>query len=331
MPCNTQVSSLGSCPICVRLVTAYTSVLAQHLRERQCAETLDRTISTLVSIGSQKIQGKSDMASLISFTDKQEKALRQLAAESLFLLSADYEERATNLLDISDFWAVVMGGRPTLPKPQSLPDSRPKRPQIEDESLDEYVPELPRRNPPRVARRQEPWPTDMSPESLQRVEGEVLGTNLPKRPRRNPPCATKPQEQEACPPPLDSRPKRPAEEEAPGEHRPKRRRAYRPRDPVGACPYSRPLLPTRELVVEAILSAPDKQMSIEDIKQYLQSHYLWFTWGSARSNVTRTIQRALGEIGPALKRLEEVPEQQGYWRVKAEYLDYLSHRGSVPE
>lgn len=214
--------------------------------------------------------------------------MRQLAAESLFLQSTHSEKTAEYMLDRSDFWAVVMRGRPTPADPPSLPDSRSECPQVK----------------------------------------ETPNEHVQTRPRRNPPRATKPQEQEPCPSLPDSRPKRPAEDEAPGEHRPKWRRVYRPRDPVGACPYSRPLLPTRELIVEAILSAPDKQMCINDIKQYLQSHYPWFTWGSARSNVTHTIRQALGATRPTLKRFEEVPEQQGYWRVRAEYLRYL---GRTPQ
>ncbi|KAG6365451.1 hypothetical protein INS49_007062 [Diaporthe citri] len=270
------------------------------------------------------------MAAHISFTDEQEQALRQVAAESLFLHSAHSEETATYLLDRNDFWVVVMGGRPNLPDPPSLPDSSPKRQQVEEEALDEHVPTLPRRNPPRTAKPQEPLLTEMSPDSLQRVEDKAMGVNVLKRPRRNPPRAAKSQEQEACPSLPDSRPKRPAEDEAPDGNRPKRPRIYR-RDPVGACPYSRPLLPTRELVFEAMLNAPDQQMAIQDIKQYLQSHYPWFTWGSARRDVTTRIRQALGERRQALKRLEEVPGQEGYWRVKAEYLQYLSHLGSIPE
>lgn len=349
-------------------------------------------VASVVIVDSQGIQGKYEMASQIPSTDEQEQAMRQLAVDSLLLLPADYKETDTFLLDRSDFWAVVMGERPNLPDPLSLPELSPELQQVEEEALKEHAPELPRRNPPRAAKPQEPLltdmrpeilqqkleeeaqktgelaqqfqevaqqleaealdegvtkrrrrnppraaepqeplPTDMSPESLQRVEDEALGAHVPKRPRRILPRATKSQEQEACPSLPDSRPnKRPGEDEAPDERKPKRGGIHYPRVPAGACPYSRPLLPTSELIVEAFLSDPHKQMSIKEIKEYLQTKYPWFTWGSARSNVSTTIRGALGDRRPVLKPFEEVSEKQGYWRVTAEYLQYLRRIGSIP-
>lgn len=260
------------------------------------------------------------MASQTSFTDEQ--AMRQLAAEAPFLLSTQSEKTAERMLDKSDFWAVVMRGHPTLADHPSLLDSRPERPQVKDETPNEHIQERPRRNPPRAAKTQDPLLTDMRPDSRQRVEDNPLDEHVPKRPRLNPPRATHPQEQESCSSPPVSRPKRPAEDEAPDEHKPKRAGGFHPRIPAGACPYSRPSLPTRELIVEAILSSPQKQMSIKDMKLYLQNNYPWFTWGSARRNVCATIRSALG-TRRLMKRLEEVPEQQGYWRVRAKYLRYL--------
>lgn len=52
------------------------------------------------------------MALRASFTDEQ--AMRQLAAESLFLLSTHSGKTAEPMLDRSDLWTVVMRGRPTL-------------------------------------------------------------------------------------------------------------------------------------------------------------------------------------------------------------------------
>lgn len=258
--------------------------------------------------------------------------MQQLAADSPFFLSAGYEETATFLLDRSDFWAVVMGESPNLPEPLSLPELSPELPQVEEEALKEHVPELPRRNPPRAAKPQEPLLTDMRPDSLRRVEDEALGANVPKRPRRVLPSATKPREQEACPSLPDPRPnKRPAEDKAPDEHKPKRGGVNYPRIQAGACPYNRPLFPTRELVVEAFLSDPHKQMSIKEIKEYLQTEYPWFTWGSARRKVCTTIRGALGDRRLVLKPFEEVPEQQGYWRLRAEYLHYLRKIRRIPE
>lgn len=189
---------------------------------------------------------------------------------------------------------------------------------VVDKNLNASVLERPRRNPSRAAKPQGPLLTKMRPGSLRPVVDKNLNASVPKRPRRDSPRAAKPQEREARPSLPDSRPKRSAGDEAPEGHEAKRPRVC---DQVGQpSPYQKPSLPTRELVVEAILSAPDKKMSIQDIKQYFQSNYPWFTWGHARSKVIRTIQHALVR---RRELLEEVPEQKGYWRVTAEYLDHL--------
>lgn len=327
---------------------------------------------------SQEVQGKFEMASQTAFINEHEQAMRQLAAESLLLLSTQNENTATWLPDRDDFWAMVMGGRPSLPEPPSLPDSGARLPQVKNEAQDEHLPKEPRRNPPRAAKTQEPVLVDTSPEllqqqqveeaaldedvakrrrrnppraaktqqppltdtcpdSLQRVEDETPGTRAPERPRRNPRRATKPQECEVCPSLPEARPKRPAEDEAPDGHDPKRSRLDTPTTPIeaepqesGECPYEKPL-PTRELIIEAILSAPDKKMSIPDIKRYLQSNYPWFTWGYASRFMAKIIRTALGRRKVAFKILEEVPGQRGYWRVTAKYLDHLRRLRSFLE
>lgn len=304
--------------------------------------------------------------------------MRQLAAESLLLLSTQHENTATRLPGRDDFWAMVMGGRPSLPDLPSLPDSRAKRPQVEDEAQDEHLPKEPRRNPPRAAKPQEPLVVDMrpeilqqtqvkeaaldqdavkgrrrnparaaktqepsltitSPDSLQRVEDEPLAASAPERPRRNPPRTFTSQKREACPSLPESRPKRRAEDEAPDRHNPKRSRLDTRTTPIeaepqesGECPYEKPF-PTRELIIEAILSAPDKKMSIQDIKRYLQSNYPWFTWGYASRFMAKIIRTALGRRKVAFKILEEVPGQRGYWRVTAKYLDHLRRLRSLLE
>lgn len=225
--------------------------------------------------------------------------MRQLAAESLFLLTKQSEETATHLPDRGDFWSVVMGVRRlTLPDSSSPLSPMPKSPHVE-EALNEDVPRQPLQNPQCVAQPQKPLLDNTRPEHLQKraAEDEVLGEPAPKRPRRALP--TEP----------------PVRDET--LHKPKRTRLY---VTMKECPYRKPSLNPRELVEKAILSSPHKQMSVPEINKYIKSNFPWYTWGAARDKMNCTIRCALRQRKRETKRFEEVPGWQGYWRVTAEYL-----------
>lgn len=227
--------------------------------------------------------------------------MRQLAAESLFLLTKQSEETATGLVDRDDFWSIVMGvRRPTLPDSLSPPSSMPKSPHVE-EALNEDVPRQPLRNPQRAVQPQKPSLGDMRPGRPEKraAEAEVLGEPAPKRPRWELPTEL------------------PARDETLDEPKP---RLY---VTMKACPYRKPSLNPRELIEGAILSSPHKQMSVPEMKRYLKSNFPWYTWGAARDKLNCTIRRALRQRNGEMKRFEEVPGQQGYWRVAAEYLKRL--------
>lgn len=205
--------------------------------------------------------------------------MRQLAAESLFLLTSQSEETATRLPDRGDFWSVVMGvRRPTLPNSSSPPSPRLEDPQADVDALDEDE------------RRQ----SNTRPERLQKRAAEdfILREPAPKKPRRELSTGLLARDETLDKP---------------------RGQLY---DSMKACPYKKPSSSPIELVEKAILSSPHKQMSVPEIKQYLQSNFPWYTWGRARGNVTRTIHRALRQRGFKIKRFEEVPGQQGYWQVQ---------------
>lgn len=206
--------------------------------------------------------------------------MRQLAAESPFLLTKQSEETATRLPDRRDFWSVVMGvRRPTLPDSSSPPSPRPKSPQVDGDALNE----------------DEGRQSNTRPERLQQkraAENFVLREPAPKKPRRKLPTGL------------------PARDETRDKPR---GRLY---DSMKTCPYRKPSSSPIELVEKAILSSPHKQMSVPEIKQYLQSNFPWYSWGRARGNVIRTIHRALRQQGFNIKRFEEVPGEQGYWRLR---------------
>lgn len=209
--------------------------------------------------------------------------MRQLAAESLFLLTKEFEETATCVPDRGDFWSVVMGvRRPALPKSSSPPSPRPKSPQVDGDALNEDVLRQPRRNPELLQKRA--------------AEDEVLGEPAPKKPRRELPT------------------KVPVREETLDKPKP------RPYVTMAECPYRKPSLNPRELVEKAILSSPHKHMSVPEINKYIKSNVPWYTWGAARDKLNCTIRRALRQRKREIKRFEEVPGWQGLWRVTAEYL-----------
>lgn len=206
--------------------------------------------------------------------------MQQLAAESLFLLTKEFEETATCVPDRGDFWSVVMGvRRAALPKSSSPPSPRPKSPQFDGDALNEDVLRQPRRNPELLRKRA--------------AEDEVLGEPAPKRPRREMPTES------------------PARDET--LDKPKRTRLY---VTMKECPYRKPSLNPRELVEKAILSSPHKQMSVPEINKYIKSNFPWYTWGAARDKMNCTIRCALRQRKRETKRFEEVPGHQGYWRVR---------------
>lgn len=205
--------------------------------------------------------------------------MRQLAAESLFLLTKQSEETAIRLPDRGDFWSVVMGvRRPTLPDSSSPPSPRLEGPQVGGDALNEDE----RRQPNTI------------PERLQKRAAEdfVLREPAPKKPRRELSTGLAARDETL--------------------HKPKGQ-LY---DSMKACPYRKPSSSPIELVEKAMLSSPHKQMSVPEIKQYLQSNFPWYTWGGARQKVNRTIHRALRQRRFKIKRFEEVPGQQGYWRLR---------------
>lgn len=212
--------------------------------------------------------------------------MRQLAAESLFLLTKQSEETAKHLPDRGDFWSVVMGvRRPALPDSPSLPSPRLESPQVNGDALNE----------------DERRESNTRPERPQKRAAEdfVLREPAPKKPRRE--LST---EQPSRDETLDK----------------PRSQLY---ISMKACPYRKPSSSPIELIEKAILSSPHKQMSVPEIKQYLQSNFPWYTWGGARQQLNRTIRRALRQRKGETKRFEEVPGQQGYWRVTAEHLRRL--------
>lgn len=225
-----------------------------------------------------------------------EPALR-LTAESLYLLSTQLENLATHSRDRSDFWEVI-GGRPAPPATPSLPDPTPTTPQVEaeeQEAVKEYVSEAPRRNPPR---------------------------------------ATKPQE--AARPTLPgSKHKRPADDETPGDKhvakrsrvgqltRPAIRTEDKPQKELEECPYERPLLPNKELVIQAILSTPHQRMTVEEINRFFRVVHPWHAWQRRTRSLNAKILKALRPLKPDFMAFEQVPEQPDYWRLTATYRDYL--------
>lgn len=258
----------------------------------------------------------------------EEPALR-LAAEPLFFTSTQLESLAMASLNRSDFWATVMSGCPVPPATPSLPDPTPKPPQVEaeEEAVSEYVPEAPRRNPPRAAKHQEPLPRGVS-------EDESLDKYRPERPSRHPPCATK--SREAARPTLPgSRHKRPAEDKTPGDkHVAKRshvdpptipaiRTENEPQEKLEECPYEKPLLPFKELVIQAVLRSPHERMTVEQINSYFRINHPWNAWKRRTQTLNKKIVDVLRPGRSDFMAFEQVPEQPYYWRLTATYQDYL--------
>lgn len=118
----------------------------------------------------------------------------------------------------------------------------------------------------------------------------------------------------------NSRPKRPVQDGAPNERQP--RGSSRGPLPVEAaprevqvCPYRKPCCKLGALIVEAILSTPDKEMSFTLLNSYFRINHPWYSWGPRDKRLRATLRTALRLR--ASSPFEQVPEKPGLWRVKA--------------
>lgn len=132
-----------------------------------------------------------------------------------------------------------------------------------------------------------------------------------------------------------STPKRPVRHDDADERQPKRCRRDPPFTSAEAepranrvCPYIEPSCECGDLVVEAISSAPDKEMSVTLLNSYFRINYPWYAWGPRTRTVNRRIRNTLGRRTG--NPFEQVPGKPWLWRVKASYQVPLTDLGSIP-
>lgn len=83
-----------------------------------------------------------------------------------------------------------------------------------------------------------------------------------------------------------------------------------------------------QVIVEAILSAPDEHLSLQEIKDYIAERYPWYVQPIRKDQFQIKIKRALNDRKS--KPFEQVPDMQGRWRVTAGYRRELKELESVP-
>ncbi|KAH8781280.1 hypothetical protein F5883DRAFT_516590 [Diaporthe sp. PMI_573] len=91
---------------------------------------------------------------------------------------------------------------------------------------------------------------------------------------------------------------------------------------------NRPPRKTIQVIVEAILSAPDEHLSLQEIKSYVAKRYPWYMQPIRKSRFQELIKKSLNP--GKLKPFEQVPEMQDRWRVTASYRRELRELESLP-
>lgn len=84
----------------------------------------------------------------------------------------------------------------------------------------------------------------------------------------------------------------------------------------------------RQVIVEAILSAPDEHLSLQEIKSYIAKRYPWYVQPILIKRFQEVIKKSLNNRKS--KAFEQGPEMQGRWHVMASYRKELRELESLP-